>query len=408
VRSALIAACAVVACSSSDLRVDRVTPAYGPLAGGTRITLEGNGFWTGARVLVGDRVSPLAAASHDGSTLEVVIPPSDRPGPTSIAVLSDTAAVTLPDSFRYTTRPTIASVSPAKVLPSAITPTVVTLTGSGFADDGAGTVTVLVDGIAATDVIVHDDSTVTFVPPDGAMLVQPTIQLLDDRGTASFARAFRYVPTEHPSLLLFPNYTGELAVLYDLVDHVPFSIPRSTQLLYRFTTVVVDGGGEYWAFDRARRFGRLDFVTGQIADPLTAPTFFSAMTRVGSQIIGIDRYTFGLDRLDPSTGTITRIGADAVGCCGGFGIAADGDTVYVTHRNGIDNVVRTFDLDTGQLGTPVTLTGPPTFQIEELRVVDHVMYAASRDGTLCTIDPTTGMVTVVANISRANAFDVLP
>ena len=394
----------LAACDSTTMRFDRATPDYGPVAGGTRITLEGEHFSVGARVFVGDREAPLAAVSRDGTKIDVVIPPGDRPGAAKLVIIDGADAATADHAFRYTTEPTLASLSVSKVIP--FRNTVATLTGTAFMDEGAGTPTLLVDGVPVTTMAVHSDTELTFVVPDGPMLVQPTLQLINDRGTASLERAFRYVPTMNPGLLLFPTYSGELAELYDLVDHNLYPISRPTSLIYRFSTVYVDGRGEYWALDRARRFGRIDMRTGQLVDPLTLVTELPAMTPYGGAVLGIDRYSIRI--LDPSTGALSQTFTTPIGCCGGYGIAADGETLYVTSRaNGVTPILRTFDTQTGTFSAATTLQGASTFMPEELRVVDHVLYATSRDGTLCAIDPATGVVTVLAPIPRTNAFDVL-
>lgn len=405
--------CALAACSTShELRVDRATPDVGPLAGGTRITLEGDGFTADTRVLIGDREAPLAAASRDGTKLDVVIPPGEHAGPTTVTVLAGSAAATATTAFRYATEPAIATVSPDRVLASTpshpASPTLVTLTGSGFSDDGAGTVTVLVDGVPATDVTVLDDATLTFVAPDGPALVQPTIELIDDRGTARMQRGFRYVPSLHAGLLLFSNWTGELASFFDVTTREMISIPRTSQQSYRYPSVFVDGRGDYWAIDRALRFGRLDLRTGTLVDPRSLTSVFPAMTLVNGRIFAIDRYTLHIGTLDASTGVFSQLGTATVGCCGSFGIAGDGATIYVTSRSGSTTILQTLDADTGTLGSPVTLQGSAGFRVEELRVLDHVLYATSGDSTLCTIDPATGAVSIVTYINRSSAMEVLP
>jgi glutamine cyclotransferase len=110
---------------------------------------------------------------------------------------------------------------------------------------------------------------------------------------------------------------------------------------------------------------------------------------------------------DPASGEITQF-STTLGCCGSFGIASDGPTVYVASRSNGAPVIQTFDPLTDALGPAITLQGASTFAVEELRFVDHVLYATSRDGTLCTIDPTTGIVTTLVAIPRTSAFDRLP
>ncbi|HUS33160.1 MAG TPA: IPT/TIG domain-containing protein [Kofleriaceae bacterium] len=402
-RSALLVAL-LVACSSSEMRLDRATPDYGPLAGGTRITLEGEHFPVDARVFVGDREAPLAAVSRDGTKLDVVIPPGDRVGPASITVIAGSSAASS-NGFRYSTPPTITRVSPERVVPDTILSTL-TITGTGFADEGAGDVTVLVAGVAALTVTVVDDTTLTAdVALPGPVLATPSVSVIDTRGTATLDRAFRYVPSMNPGLLLFPNYFNVNASFYDFSDGSVTSLGLTLQS-YRFTSVFSDERGDFWAIDRGARYGLVDGAVGQIADPIALGSVITAMTPYEGRILAIQRFPIALVSLNPAAGDITPY-ASTLSCCGSFGIAADGATVYVASRSAGVPVLQTFDPETDTLGAAVTLKGAASFSVEELRVVDHVLYATSRDGTLCTIDPTTGVVTVLAPIPRTNAFDVL-
>src|SRR5204863_2786113 len=105
-------------------------------------------------------------------------------------------------------------------------------------------------------------------------------------------------------------------------------------------------------------------------------------------------------------GSFTRI-AD-MPCCGSVGIAFDGAKVYFTARvPGMTNpALNTIDVTTGEVGIPVELTGNPSLHIEELRFFHGTLYAASRYGRLLTIDPTTGVTTLVNTAAYANAMEV--
>ena len=405
-RRAAVLLVLLAACASDGMRLDRVTPDYGPLSGGTRITLEGEHFPVEARVFVGDREAPLAAVSRDGTKLDVVIPPGEHPGAASITVIGGSSAVTT-NSFRYSTEPAIERVSPDRVIPDTFL-TTLTVYGSGFSDEGAGDVTVLVDGTPAMTVTVVDDTMLTAdVLLSGPLLAASSVTVIDNRGTATLDRALRYVPSLDAGLLLFPNYRNfDLNVsFFDLADKsiTPLGI---TVQSYRLSSVFADARGELWAVDRGGQYGRFDPATGRVTDPLALGVAMTAMTPFEGRILAIQRYPTALVSLDPATGAITPF-STVIGCCGSFGIAADGPTVYVASRSTGTPVIQTFDPSTGTLGPAVTLQSAAGFAVEELRFVDHVLYATSRDGTLCTIDPTTGIVTTVASIPRTNAFEVL-
>src|SRR5437868_1140623 len=81
---ALVAAAALALAGCAEPPGDQpalasAEPPYGPLVGGTKITLHGENFDPTARVLVGSREAPLAFA-RTSNEIDVVIPPGDEPG----------------------------------------------------------------------------------------------------------------------------------------------------------------------------------------------------------------------------------------------------------------------------------------------------------------------------------------
>ncbi|CAN5892560.1 hypothetical protein BH11MYX3_BH11MYX3_19600 [soil metagenome] len=400
---ALIAACSDG--SSDGPRLDLATPDYGPLVGGTRIVLSGARFGDDVRVLIAGREAPLAHATDD-TTVEVVIPPGERPGDAELVVLGKTGTATSAHLFHYSMSPTIDAVSPAEVVFTSTT-TQMTVTGRGFLDDGAGEVSVLVDGTLATDVAVIDDTTLTFTAPPGQALVQPDVVVADQRGRALRSRSFRYRPAARGGLLLFNRYGDNFAVFFDPVDNTTVGIPRvPTAAIY--TAVVVDDRGDYWGVDRSRRFGRIDMRTQSLEAPLAVTPLMSTMVRVGSDHIAIDRLTRKIGVFDPATGAFAPIGTTALTCCGSYGIAYDGTTLWFTTRSSTGTAINSFDRTTGAIGTPVEVAGGFGIHIEEMRVLGGVLYATSTDETLLTIDPTTGVTTTLPVApGRSNAMEII-
>lgn len=97
-------------------RIGRVTPDNGRLAGGTRITIQGDGFLPGARVLFGKEggtymVSPSVEVMS-GSIITAITPPGS-PGPKDVMLENpDRQIIILPDGFHYNLMPTIARITP--------------------------------------------------------------------------------------------------------------------------------------------------------------------------------------------------------------------------------------------------------------------------------------------------------
>ena len=407
-RTLLALAIALGACSADTphLRVDQATPPYGPLVGGTRVVLAGAGFTAPVRVLVGGREAPLVIV-NGSATLDIVIPPGVRSGDADITVLAGSTTATATRAFHYATPPTIVSVAPANILFS--TGGTATVTGTGFLDEGAGDVTILVDGSPATDVVVASDTSLTFTAPPGSPLVRPDVTVTDTRGTATGSRAFRYTPSLDGGLVLFSGWgTGLFATFFDPADGSIVYVPRVSPATPHFTAVVLEDTGDYIAFDRDSRVGRVDMRTGAIDSPVTSSYQIPAMARVGGSYLAIDRNTRYVGTFDPTTATFVAFPGAALSCCGGYGIAADGNAVWVASASGGQQNIAQLDVASGTLGPPIAVTGIANLRVEDMRFFDHVLYATSVNSMLVTIDPTTGIATFVTSaLGRASAMEIV-
>src|SRR5262249_55720498 len=96
-------------------RLDAVSPSSGPNAGGTRLTLKGDGFGPGSVVFICGIAAPVAFKSVN--EIEVTTPAVSRDGPVDIRIVNgdDDQAHTLEKAFRYVAPlppPTLSAVSP--------------------------------------------------------------------------------------------------------------------------------------------------------------------------------------------------------------------------------------------------------------------------------------------------------
>lgn len=402
---AVLAACN--APGTSQPRIDAFTPAFGPLAGGTRVVIAGAGFDIEdagqVRVIVGGNVAPLANALAD-DTVEFVLPPGDRAGDTEVVAFNERGTA-VSTAFRYSTTPTITGVEPAEIVYST-QPATVTVTGGGFTEEDAGVPLVLVDGMPVTDVVVESDTRLTFAAPAGRALGRPRIEIVNGRGVAAKERAFRYRPTAHGGLLMFTFFSSTFATFYDPIDNKLVTVPRVGPFM-ALSSVVRDDEGEYWGTDRnGGTLSRVDTSSQRLEQTIQIGFRTPALARVGNALYGIDRWQLRFARIN-ADGTYSYVGTSQFPCCGSFGMAYDGTTLYFTARSGTDKIINTIDPESGTFGTPVTLVGGnASLHIEEMRFYGGTLYATSRDGTLVTIDPATGAVTVLASIPRANAMDV--
>ena len=383
-------------------------PPYGPLAGGTLITLRGDNFDPTARVLVGGREAPLAFA-RTRTELDVVIPPGDEPGDAELVVLGAHGTAIEPALFRYAAPPTVTAVSPANIPFDAGT-TQLTLEGTGFLDDGAGELTILVDRLPVTPeaVSVLSDTEVSFTAPAGPAFVRPTLEVVNLRGSAKKTRAFRYAPGPNGGLLLFSRFGTAFATFYDPVTGRSFSIPRMPTASTSLTTVVADERGDLWGVDRSRRIGRIDFRTQTLVDPVAIAQLFPALVRVGPRWFGIDRLQRRFGSFDPVSNVFSALSPQVLPCCGSYGIAFDGTTVWYTARGGTGINLTPVSTVTGEPGVPVSIQDGASLHFEELRYYKGTFYATGSDETLRMIDRTTGATTVVpVSPGRCNAMEVV-
>ena len=100
---AFVAGCGGDAGSVSPA-VDSISPNFGPLSGGSHVTITGSGFLVGGappnHVVFGDVEAPLAAADTD-TTLEVTVPPGEKSGDVPIIVFNRNGEVTVMGQFHY-------------------------------------------------------------------------------------------------------------------------------------------------------------------------------------------------------------------------------------------------------------------------------------------------------------------
>jgi hypothetical protein len=140
--------------------VSAVTPAGGPVGGGTAVTVTGRGFQAGMTATIGGvAVTPAAVSftsfrfTTSAATAAMV--------PVQVTTPAGTSALTSADDYTYGDPPVISSVAPAQGLVSG--GQTVTVTGSGFTAGMTATIgghAVTPSGVSATSF--------TFVTPAGA------------------------------------------------------------------------------------------------------------------------------------------------------------------------------------------------------------------------------------------------
>ncbi|MBI4863001.1 MAG: IPT/TIG domain-containing protein [Candidatus Riflebacteria bacterium] len=131
----------------SSLAVTSITPGFGPLGGGTAVTITGANFAAGTTAAIGG--SALTNVTVVSSTTLTGNTPAGTEGSKDVTVTNQEGTATLTNGFMYAWKPTITKVSPTSG-PRAGN-TALTIDGTNF----IGTITVTVGGQAATSVNVN-------------------------------------------------------------------------------------------------------------------------------------------------------------------------------------------------------------------------------------------------------------
>jgi len=169
-----------------------LAPDNGPAGGGTLVTLRGTGFQVDApgatTVRFGGRVATQVNVLDDG-TLTCRTPSGTHGGAVDVELVNANGSAALALGFRYHAAPTLSALTPGAGSPQG--GVLVTLTGAGFALDGAGTTTVTFGGVPATQVAVVDDHTVTCRSPAGAANALVDVRLQNANGASTLSGAYR-------------------------------------------------------------------------------------------------------------------------------------------------------------------------------------------------------------------------
>ena len=171
--------------------VTSIVPPAGVPAGGTPITINGANFaeFYTTVTIGGVPVDNLVWISS--TQLTCTTPPSMTTGPRDIVVTTYEGVTTVVGGFSYFPPPTLTAVNPTFVV-SLSGGQSVTLTGTGFLNASVASTTVTFGGLAATNLAVQNDSTLTCdIPAHAAGLVD--VQLSNPNGIATLVNAFTYV-----------------------------------------------------------------------------------------------------------------------------------------------------------------------------------------------------------------------
>ncbi|MFM7295988.1 MAG: IPT/TIG domain-containing protein [Planctomycetota bacterium] len=192
-----------------DPAVTLVSPAQGPLAGGTLVTVSGSGFRAGATVVLGNELYLDGVAGGctvvDASTITLV---TRAAGASAISdvVVQDASGVEgrAVGAFEFVDVPQIESVFPA--VGSDTGGTVVKVRGSGLFPP----LVVRIDGVVQTDVTLRDGGFLHFVTEPG-FAGSPAVLEIEDADGDVASDAFLYVAQPDPVIAQVSPSSGPTA-----------------------------------------------------------------------------------------------------------------------------------------------------------------------------------------------------
>jgi formylglycine-generating enzyme required for sulfatase activity len=175
--------------------VTSVTPVHGSTLGGTEITITGTNLSGTLAVQIGGVACTNLLVS---STLVKAVTPAGAAGAGAITVINaGGGTATAPSPYTYVQQLITSVYPPAGIFSGG---TAITITGAFL----NGATSVRVGGVACTNVVAVNSTTVTAVTPAGSV-GSTSVEVTSPKGTATAANAFTYTSTWYLILEQNPN-----------------------------------------------------------------------------------------------------------------------------------------------------------------------------------------------------------
>lgn len=184
--------------------ITSISPAIGPSAGGTAITITGTGFAAGAAVNIGGAAA-TAVIVVSGTQITATTP-AGAPGAAVVTITNaDTQSATLNGGFSFQfPAPTVASILP--VSGTSAGGTAITITGTGFR---AGA-TASIGGAAATAVVVVNATTITATTPAHLVGAASVAVTNSDAQSATLTNGYTYNAAPAPTVTAVAPGSGSV------------------------------------------------------------------------------------------------------------------------------------------------------------------------------------------------------
>ena len=287
--------------------ITNISPASGPLAGGTTVTITGTNLSGAASVIFGG--NPAAYLVVNSTTITATSPPGSGTVDIRVTTIGGTSAISAADQFTYAVVPTVTGVSPtAGPLAGG---TSVTITGANF----TGATAVTFGGTAASGFTFVNSTTITATSPAGTGTVDVRVTTPGGTSATSAADQFNYVPapavtsispTAGPTtsgtsvIITGTNFSGATAVTFGGNAATGVVVNSGTQITAispagtGTVDVRVTTAGGTSATSAADQFTYVPAPTVTGLSPATGPqTGGTLVTITGTNFSGATAVTFG-------------------------------------------------------------------------------------------------------------------
>ncbi|HEU4819463.1 beta strand repeat-containing protein, partial [Janthinobacterium sp.] len=358
-----------------------VSPASGPTAGGTSVTITGTGF-TGVTALKFGANNGVGVTVVNSTTMTATSPAGSA-GTVNVTVTATggTSATGAANQFTYIPAPTVTSISPTAG-PSA-GGTTVTITGTGF----TGATAVTFGATAASGFTVNSATQITATAPAGTGTVD--VRVTTTGGTSATSAADQYTFVASPTVTSISPTAGPAA---------------------GGTTVTITGTG--FASTTAVTFG----ATAATGFTVNSATQITATAPAGTGTVDVRVTTPGGTSATSAADQFTYVGAPIVsGISPTFGPAGGGASVTITGSNFSGTTAVTFGA-TAATGftvnsvTQITATAPAGTGTVDVRVttVGGTSSTSAADQFTYVAAPVAGAVSAtVAYGSSANPITLV-
>jgi hypothetical protein len=182
--------------------VTSISPASGPAAGGTAVTITGTGFTNTSTVAFG---TVAASVTYNSATsLTATSPAGTGTVDVRVTTPSGTSAIVAGDTFTYIPAPTVTRISPASGPVAG--GTAVTITGTGF----TGATAVKFSVTPGTSLQVTNDSTLTVTSPARAVGTVD-VRVTTPGGTSAIVAGDKFIYVPAPTVTRISPVNGPVA-----------------------------------------------------------------------------------------------------------------------------------------------------------------------------------------------------